>query len=286
VCRDLHDDSVSWQRAWHDSRRAPGRTLTDGPPAEKEGVLVDSLAYASAPVTVRRDLVDAQIRAWRGLGRPGTWWTGAERVAIAAEVRAAARCALCLARKAALSPYTVAGIHDGPAELPPVVIEAVHRIATDPGRLTRQWFVRLLDGGLGDAAYVELLGVLVTVLGIDAFCRAIGVPPHPLPHAESGTPARTRPAAARDEGAWVPTIPGNAAGGEFADLYADIPGLVPNVIRALSLVPDALRTMKDLGAAHYMTTAEMTDLTHGRSLSRAQMELIAGRMSALRECFY
>src|SRR5678815_5468900 len=194
VCRDLHDDSVSWQRAWHDSRRAPGRTLTDGPPAEKEGVLVDSLAYASAPVTVRRDLVDAQIRAWRGLGRPGTWWTGAERVAIAAEVRAAARCALCLARKAALSPYTVAGIHDGPAELPPVVIEAVHRIATDPGRLTRQWFVRLLDGGLGDAAYVELLGVLVTVLGIDAFCRAIGVPPHPLPHAEPGTPARARPA--------------------------------------------------------------------------------------------
>ena len=247
---------------------------------------MDSLAYASAPVTVRRDLVEAQTRAWRGLGRPGTWWTGTERVAIAAEVRAAARCALCLARKAALSPYTVAGIHDGPAELPPVVIEAVHRIATDPGRLTRQWFVRLLDGGLGDAAYVELLGVLVTVLGIDAFCRAIGVPPHPLPHAEPGTPARTRPAAARDEGAWVPTIPGNAAGGEFADLYADIPGLVPNVIRALSLVPDALRTMKDLGAAHYMTPAEMTDLTHGRSLSRAQMELIAGRVSALRECFY
>jgi hypothetical protein len=35
-----------------------------------------------------------------------------------------------------------------------------------------------------------------------------------------------------------------------------------------------------------MTTAEMRDLTHGRSLSRAQMELIAGRVSALRECFY
>ena len=43
---------------------------------------------------------------------------------------------------------------------------------------------------------------------------------------------------------------------------------------------------QDLGAVHYMTTAEMRDLTHGRSLSRAQMELIAGRVSALRECFY
>jgi hypothetical protein len=30
----------------------------------------------------------------------------------------------------------------------------------------------------------------------------------------------------------------------------------------------------------------MTDLTRGRSIDRTQMELIAGRVSALRECFY
>ena len=247
---------------------------------------MDSLAYASAPVTVRRDLVDAQLRAWRGLGRPGTWWSGAERIAIAAEVRAATRCALCLARKAALSPYTVGGIHDGPGVLPPAAIEAAHRIATDPGRLKRAWFDQLIADGLGDAPYVELLGVVTTVAGIDAFCRGLGVPPHPLPEAEPGEPRRTRPPAARDEGAWVPTVPGGAADGDIADLYADIPGPVPNVIRALSLVPEALRTLKHLGAAHYMSTAEMTDLRHGRSLSRAQMELVAGRVSALRECFY
>lgn len=246
---------------------------------------MSSLPHPSAPV-VRRDLLEAQARAWRGIGQPGTWWTGAERVAIAAEARAAARCALCLARQASLSPDAVTGIHDGPAALPPAAVEAVHRIATDPGRLTRRWFDRLAADGLGDAAYVELLGVVVTVLGIDAFCRAIGAPPHPLPQAEPGTPARVRPAAARDEGAWVPTIPSGAASGDIADLYADIPGPVPNVIRALSLVPDALRTLKDLGAAHYMTTAEMTDLRHGRSLSRGQMELVAGRVSALRSCFY
>jgi hypothetical protein len=247
---------------------------------------VDPLAYASAPLTVRRDLVDAQTRAWRSLGRRGTWWSGAARLAIAAEVRAAARCVFCLARKAALSPYAVRGIHDGPAVLPPVAIEAVHRIATDPGRLTRAWFDQLMADGLGDGPYVELLGVVGTVVGIDAFCRAIGVPPHPLPEPEPGEPTRMRPPTARDEGAWVSTIPGGAAHGELADLYGDIPGPVPNVIRALSLVPDALRTLKDLGAAHYMTTAEMIDLRHGRSLSRAQMELIAGRVSALRACFY
>ena len=247
---------------------------------------MDSLAYASASLTVRRDLVDAQARAWRSLGRPGTWWSGAERIAIAVEVRAAARCALCLARKAALSPYAIAGVHDGPGVLPPAAIEAAHRIATDPGRVKRAWFHQLMADGLGDAPYVELLGVVTTVVGIDAFCRGIGVPPHPLPPPVPGEPPRTRPRAARDEGAWVPTIPGGAAEGENADLYADIPGPVPNVIRALSLVPDALRTLKDLGAAHYMSPAEMTDLRHGRSLGRAQIELIAGRVSAVRECFY
>jgi hypothetical protein len=247
---------------------------------------VDTLTYATAPVPIRDDLRAAHVRAWGAVGRPGTWWAAAERVAIAAEVRAAATCTLCAARRAALSPYTVSGTHDGPGILTPPAIEAVHRITTDPGRLTRAWFDDLAAAGLGDAPYVELLGIVVTVLGTDSFCRAVGVPRHPLPAAHAGAPSRVRPAAARNEGAWVPSIPSGAARGADADLYADIPGPVPNVMRALSLVPDALRTLKELGAAHYMTTAEMTDLTHGRALDRAQMELIAGRISALRECFY
>jgi hypothetical protein len=247
---------------------------------------VDTLTYATAPVPIRDDLRAAHARAWATLGRAGTWWTGSERAAIAAEVRAAAICTLCQARKAALSPYTIAGVHDGAGLLAAPAIDAVHRITTDPGRLKRQWFDDLIGAGLTDAPYVELLGIVVTVLGTDSFCRALGVAPHPLPTPEPGVPARTRPVAARDEGAWVPSIPSGAARGAEADLYADIPGPVPNVMRALSLVPDALRTLKDLGAVHYMTTAEMTDLTHGRSLDRPQMELIAGRVSALRECFY
>ena len=41
---------------------------------------------------------------WR---RPGAWWTGAERVAIAAAVRQARHCALCQARRSALAPAAV-----------------------------------------------------------------------------------------------------------------------------------------------------------------------------------
>ena len=247
---------------------------------------VDTLSYASAPVSVREDLRAAQARAWNALGRPGNWWTGAERIAIAEATRTAPTCSLCRERKAALSPYTIAGLHDGPQEPSALAVDAVHRIATDPGRLTRRWFDGLRAAGLGDGAYVELIGIVTTVLGIDSFCRALGLPRHPLPASEAGEPSRYRPANAIDEGAWVASIPSGAATGPEADLYADIAGATPNVIRALSLVPDALRTLKDLGAAHYMSTAEMPDLTLGRSIDRTQIELIAGRVSALRECFY
>jgi hypothetical protein len=246
---------------------------------------VDTPSYASAPVPVRDDLREAHGRAWRDLARPGTWWTGAERVAIAAEVRAAAGCALCRTRRDALSPYTVTGTHDGPGVLPAAAVDAVHRITSDPARLARPWADGVI-AAIGDAPYVELLGVVTTVVAIDSFCRALGVPPHPLPVPLPGEPTRLRPAAACDEGAWVPSIPSGAAAGSEADLYADLPGPAPNVIRALSLVPDAQRTMKDQGGVHYMTTAQMTDLAHGRAIDRAQIELIAGRVSALRECFY
>ena len=60
-----------------------------------------------------------------------------------------------------------------------------------------------------------------------------------------------------------------------------------NVIRAMSLVPDEIRTLKDLSTAHYLKNSQVRDPKASRGpLSRAQMELIAGRVSVLRECFY
>lgn len=247
---------------------------------------MSDVSYAAARVLVRADLLAAHECAWRRLAEPGNWWTGAERVAIAAEIRNARGCALCHQRRAALSPYKVAGEHDSLGVLPANIVEVIHRVATDPGRLTRKWFDDVMASGLGDGPYVEIVWVLVTVLSIDSFCRGMGVPPHRLPAPVAGEPTRYRPPSARDEGAWVPTIPSGAACGAEADLYRGIPNRAPNVIRALSLVPDAVRSLKDLSAAHYLAPADMIDLTRGRSIDRAQMELIAGRVSALRECFY
>jgi hypothetical protein len=243
------------------------------------------ISYASAPVPVREDLAAAHERAWDRLAQPGNWWTGAQRVAIAAEIRNAARCALCVERKAALLPQTVAGEHVIVSDLPPAAVDVIHRVVTDPGRLSRKWFDDVLSTGISDAAYVEIVGVVVTVFSIDSFCRGLGVDPHPLPEPVAGEPSRYRPATACDEGAWVPTIPGTRASGAEKGLYGSA-AYAANVLRALSVVPDAVRQLQELSAAHYLRPAEMIDLTRGRSIDRAQMELIAGRVSALRECFY
>jgi len=247
----------------------------------------DRISYESAAVPVRDDLVRAHRREWQRLAAPGTWWRGAERVAIAGEVRASRNCPLCRKRKAALSPHAAGEEHEAAGPLCAAAVDVAHRVTTDPARLTKDWYDEILAAGLTPEQYVEIVGTVATVVSIDSFCRGLDVSHHPLPEPEPGEPSRYRPAAARDDGAWVPMIPNGKATGAEADLYAEGPGgRTGNVIRALSLVPDEVRALKDLSAAHYLSPRQMMDLGAGRAISRAQIELIAGRVSALHECFY
>ncbi len=235
---------------------------------------------------VREDLVLAHRRAWQRLSEPGTWWSGSERVAIAAESRAATGCLLCRKRREALSPFGETGEHDQATRdlLPPVAVDAVHRIVTDPTRLTGSWVRGLEAGGVPDTHYVELLSVVVSVRSIDGFHRAMGIDLEPLPEPHPGEPSRRRPGAAIAGEAWVPMLPPRTPEGEEADLWKAPTG---NVIRAMSLVPDAVRWLKELSAAQYMDERAITDFTRGRGpLSRQQTELVAGRVSAMNECFY
>jgi hypothetical protein len=243
------------------------------------------ISYAAALVPVRDDFAAAHTRFWKRLASPGAWWTGVEHGAIAAEVRHARHCVLCQARKAALTPAAVVGQHDHLGALSDVAVEVIHRVVTDPGRLSRQWFQETMNAGLSAEQYVELLGTLVALVSIDSFCRGIGVPLHPLPVPQPGVPSYYRPPGAVQEDAWVPMIPVERAIGAEADLYGG--QAVGNVIRAMSLVPDEVRTLCDLSAAHYLPMGQVRDpsATAG-TLNRMQMELIAGRVSALRQCFY
>ncbi len=244
--------------------------------------------YAAAPVPVRPDIVEAHERAWDRLRRPGTWWTGAERIEIAAEVRNALECDLCGERKSALSPFSVDGEHHHTArKIDSVAVDAVHRIVTDATRLTRDWVNQIATEGLTDGHYVELLGVVVAVLSIDELHRGLGIEPAKLPTAVDGEPTHVRPDGLTSKVAWVPVLTlSGAQQGPNADLFAGLP-VAPNVIAAMSLVPDAVRQLKELSEAYYVPAAHVANPSYqGRALNRSQIELVAGRVSALNECFY
>ena len=234
---------------------------------------------------VRDDIRAAHRRLWDHLATAGTWWTGAQRVGIAAEARCADACELCTTRRAALSPAAVHGEHRNRGHLPHNVVDVIHRVRTDPARLSRPWFDSVVAGGLEVAAYVELVGVVTMVTGVDYFARALGIASFPLPEPRLGSPSQHLPASAKPGGAWVPMIAPEDASGQEADLYPrDV--MIPNIVRALSLVPDEGRMLQILAAAHYLPVEQISDATARRALDRMQMELVAARVSALNQCFY
>jgi hypothetical protein len=242
--------------------------------------------YAAAPVLIRDDLAAAHARAWARLAGAGTWWDGAERVAIAAETRHAPSCDLCRRRKAALSPAAIEGRHDSLGDLPQSVVEVVHRVCTDPGRLGERWFRDLMAAGLGDGQYVETVSIIAHVVAIDTMARGLGLDPPPLPEAKPGLPSRHRPAGARPGGAWVAWLEPTDLGEAEAGLYPA--GLPPaNIRKAMSLVPDEARSFFDLVAHQYQGPLEMRDFAREyRAISHAQIELLAARVSALNQCLY
>jgi hypothetical protein len=243
--------------------------------------------YRDAAFPIRDDIRAAHRAYWRALARPGSWWSGAQRIAIARESRNAIICAFCAKRKQALSPYALEGTHTHANELPIAAVDAVHRIVTDQTRITRRWVEDNVIAGLSREAYVELVGVVVAVFSIDGFSRALGLSVEALPEPEAGEPNGYRPVVLSDDIGFVPTVPADGAVGEEADLWPN-GGRAPNVVRALTLVPQAMRDWRSLGAAQYLSFADMANFVGHpeRSINRMQMELIAGRVSAINQCFY
>ena len=237
-------------------------------------------------IPIRGDLAAAQARAWERIARPGAWWDGAHRIAIAAETRNAALCGLCRARKAALSPSAVAGTHDSLGALPEPVIEIVHRVATDPGRLSERWYRGIIAGGLGEERYVETISIVALIVAIDTMARGLGRDPQPLPTPQTGAPSGYRPRGAKPGPAWVPWVePDDAADGELGHYPSDRPAA--NIMKALSLVPEEAEGFFDLVTRQYLPGAAMRDFTREyRAISHAQIELLAARVSALNQCLY
>jgi len=206
------------------------------------------------------------------------------RVAAAAEVRHAPHCGLCRRRKAALTPYVIDGRHDSLDTLPETWIEVIHRIVSDPGRLTRGWYQRMLAAGVSDADDVEIVSGIVHVTALDTFARGLGMPLQALPQPASGAPSRYCPKEARQHGHWVPTIALHEHGPDEANYFIGPPA---NIRVALTLVPNEARSFFDLCASQYLPGPAMRDFAaEYRAISNAQIELLAGRISAIYQCIH
>jgi hypothetical protein len=243
------------------------------------------IAVEGQLLPVRESLLAAIEEAWRRLAAPGTWWSGAERLAIAAETRNAAGCRHCRARKASLSPYSIEGRHDSLGSLPAVAVEAIHRLSTDASRITERWVREIADSGLGEECYIEIVSIVATVTGLDTFDHALGRPLRPLPASVAGPPSRQRPSGARRNLAWVATLaPEDVGPGDPNPypLHGD-----KNIHRALSLVPQEVINFFDLDVELYLKDHEIRDFAcEPRAITHRQIELIAGRASALNRCYY
>lgn len=214
-----------------------------------------------------KDGLDA---SWLQLGLPGTWWTGAQRVAIAAETRAARECELCRSRKQALSPYSSDNQHAEGAGLTANVRDAVHRLSTDPGRLSERWNRDLLHAGLEPEAVVELVGVVSIVSLADTLARGLGETERALPQATAGDPSRERTPGLEISCAWVPTVDPERAEGVVKDFYDYAKtqgGFAFHVARALTAVPATGVQFFGAFAPNYAIAGE----TAG-NLSRPQVE--------------
>ncbi len=234
---------------------------------------------------IRDDLATARERAWNRLSSPGTWWSASERLAIVDEARRASQCGLCRRRKGALSPYTIDGKHDSGGALPENVVEVIHRIRTDSGRLRKAWFDEVMASGLTDAAYVEIVGVVATAIALDTFEHALRLPLRQLPTAKPGEPTRHRPKGARKTIAWVATLAQEDIAEEDPNPYPDFEPV--NIHLAMSLVPEEVAGFFELDQALYLPQAAIRDLDNEyRALTHSQLELIASRIAALNQCFY
>ena len=231
--------------------------------------------YEDTRYPVSPEVVARHAEAWRLIGAPGAFWSGAERVQMVAEARGATACVLCARRLAALSPFAVDGEHDTASDLPPVLIDMIHRLRTDPGRYTRTVFDGVLAAGISREPYIEAVSVVNAAVIVDTMHAALGLPLPDLPTPAAGAPTGQPAPDVVDDGAWVPLT-------RVGDRNATVTGLpgAPNIARSMGCVPSAVALFFTAFRGHYA----LRDIPLG--VSQPQAEFIASRVSALNQCFY
>jgi len=210
-----------------------------------------SFEIDNTAIPIRPEIQSALRKEWAFLAAPGTWWSGAERVAIAAEAR----------RAISREPQG--------DQLPDAVAEVVRAVAAESPLITREWVAGLEANGVSLPAYAEIIGIVARLSAVDFFHKALGMPLEPLPSPHPGEPSQTPP----------PTD--LVVGKSFVPMVRGV-----SIPQTVSLVPPETVAWQELSDAMYMTFMQMDNADFRRSLHRTQIELVAARTSEVNECFY
>ena len=226
---------------------------------------------------IRDEILEAQAAAVEHWASQGTWWTAEERVAIVEEIRTA--------RDAGelppwVAPSSVEGLIPDGHVLPGAAIDVIWRLTNHIGSLTHAWYSSVVPTELSPERYVEIVGLSAEVALVDSFADALELARPTLPNPATGSPSMTLPDDVEVRTLWVPTAP-------IIDVSwkPDVVAEVPNVRKALSLVPDERRMQWVLIDGHYVKGGALSS-DYDHKLTRPQMELIGARTSAANECFY
>lgn len=217
----------------------------------------------------------------QSFARPGTWGSASQRTAVGATVR---KIRVEAGLQESSGDEHLADI----VELPAPVLRLVRETAFGGIAVDREFCKQVQADGVTEGAYVEIVALASRIVNLDVFARGLGVPSRSLATpAEDKTPSCKRPEEATDEGFFTASIPNLPAGGATAKmLYGKIPAA--NVFRAVTLVPDEGKRVIDLIGQQYFPAAKLMDFRadNGHALSRAQVEIVATKISEHNKCFY
>ena len=244
-----------------------------------------SLEYNDYDFPIRSDLIEAHRDCWSRLSEAGSWLDADRKINLAAEVRKARECSFCNEQKGAISPNAVTGLHSDIGQLSGPEVEVIHRIVSDPARLSKDWYTNIISMGLTEEEYIEIIGIIAMVMIVDTFTFALGLDNRNLPLPKPGKPSYYKPLGAKTKAAWVPIVEPEDANPSDGELYPN--PKVGYILRALSAVPTSKFHFWDLMHAHYLPEPIIYQFDRDyRAISRSQMEIIASRVSALHECLY
>lgn len=193
------------------------------------------------------------VAAWvvEGIGRPGSWLTGAERVGVAEQARA-----------------SLAGTPGPESDISDELAEVAHAVAEAPADITPEWIDELEERGLNRFAYIEASGVVCRMSVVDTLAYGLAATPMTLPEPTPGEPPRVPREDAEISNSWVPTVgPGHA-------------------LSSLSAVAEEQESMMRLSDVIYLERVVPVEMVEKGGLVRSQIEVLAARTSYLNDCFY